>query len=128
MQCRRAPRSHAGPPPTTVLSILGVTATKANSAWETKSRTNRRTWLLGSTSARRLPWVCAGGIHSSAVTVDGGVFTWGCGSDGRLGHPEAEGHRYLSDRWCQGVWTFPQGSPSDVRIGVVLSYGLHCQK
>ena len=39
--------------------------------------------------------VCAGGIHSSAVTDEGRVFTWGCGSDGRLGHPEASGHRYL---------------------------------
>ena len=39
--------------------------------------------------------VSAGGIHSSAVSKTGNVFTWGCGSDGRLGHPEAEGHRYL---------------------------------
>lgn len=39
--------------------------------------------------------VAAGGIHSCAVTEGGLVFTWGCGSDGRLGHPEAAGHRYL---------------------------------
>ncbi|KAL4238637.1 hypothetical protein ACF0H5_003344 [Mactra antiquata] len=39
--------------------------------------------------------VSAGGIHSSAVSSDGHVFTWGCGSDGRLGHPEGKGHRYL---------------------------------
>lgn len=39
--------------------------------------------------------VSAGGIHSSAISKAGHVFTWGCGSDGRLGHPEAEGHRYL---------------------------------
>ena len=39
--------------------------------------------------------VSAGGIHSSAVSKEGHVFTWGCGSDGRLGHPDAEGHRYL---------------------------------
>ena len=38
--------------------------------------------------------VCSGGIHSMAL-CDGKVFTWGCGSDGRLGHPECEGHRYL---------------------------------
>lgn len=36
-----------------------------------------------------------GGIHSAAVTREGSVYTWGCGSDGRLGHPEAKGHRYL---------------------------------
>jgi alpha-tubulin suppressor-like RCC1 family protein len=39
--------------------------------------------------------VSAGGIHSAAVSREGHVFTWGCGSDGRLGHPEAKGHRYL---------------------------------
>ena len=39
--------------------------------------------------------VACGGIHSAAVTREGSAFTWGCGSDGRLGHPEAKGHRYL---------------------------------
>ncbi|CAF1132036.1 unnamed protein product [Rotaria sordida] len=39
--------------------------------------------------------IAAGGIHSSALSIDGYVFTWGCGSDGRLGHAEAQGHRYL---------------------------------
>lgn len=39
--------------------------------------------------------VGSGGIHSSAVSLSGRVFTWGCGSDGRLGHPEGKGHRYL---------------------------------
>ncbi len=39
--------------------------------------------------------VKCGGIHSAAVTREGGVYTWGCGSDGRLGHPESKGHRYL---------------------------------
>lgn len=35
---------------------------------------------------------------NSADPREGAVWTWGCGSDGRLGHPEAEGHRYLY-RW-----------------------------
>ncbi|XP_045176506.2 probable E3 ubiquitin-protein ligase HERC3 [Mercenaria mercenaria] len=39
--------------------------------------------------------VSAGGIHSAAVSAEGHMFTWGCGSDGRLGHPEGKGHRYL---------------------------------
>ncbi|XP_065670796.1 probable E3 ubiquitin-protein ligase HERC4 [Hydra vulgaris] len=39
--------------------------------------------------------VCSGGIHSAGVSDAGELFTWGCGSDGRLGHPEAAGHRYL---------------------------------
>ena len=46
-------------------------------------------------SHQRVIQVSAGGIHSCAVTEGGLVFTWGCGSDGRLGHPEAAGHRYL---------------------------------
>ncbi|UJR13450.1 hypothetical protein I4U23_000464 [Adineta vaga] len=39
--------------------------------------------------------IATGGIHSSALATDGRIFTWGCGSDGRLGHSEAQGHRYL---------------------------------
>jgi regulator of chromosome condensation len=35
-----------------------------------------------------------GGIHNCAVS-DGRLYTWGCGSDGRLGHPEFEGHKFL---------------------------------
>lgn len=43
----------------------------------------------------RVILVSCGGIHSAALTDKGHMFTWGCGSDGRLGHPEAKGHRYL---------------------------------
>ena len=43
----------------------------------------------------RVVQVSCGGIHSAAITDGGSVFTWGCGSDGRLGHAEAKGHRYL---------------------------------
>ena len=43
----------------------------------------------------RIVSISAGGIHSAAVSQEGHVFTWGCGSDGRLGHPEGKGHRYL---------------------------------
>ncbi|CAG9335525.1 unnamed protein product [Blepharisma stoltei] len=39
-------------------------------------------------------YVECGGIHSLAIS-DARLFTWGCGSDGRLGHPEVQGHRYL---------------------------------
>lgn len=39
--------------------------------------------------------VVAGGLHSMALTRNGLVFTWGCGSDGRLGHKESIGRRYL---------------------------------
>ena len=36
----------------------------------------------------------AGGIHSAARDSSGTAWTWGCGSDGRLGLPGARGHRY----------------------------------
>ena len=39
--------------------------------------------------------VIGGGIHASILTEQGQVYTFGCGSDGRLGHPEYEGHTYL---------------------------------
>lgn len=35
------------------------------------------------------------GIHSSFLTEQGRIYTFGCGSDGRLGHPEYEGYTYL---------------------------------
>lgn len=38
--------------------------------------------------------VQAGGIHSMSL-CENTIYTWGCGSDGRLGHPEYKGHRYL---------------------------------
>ncbi|KRX05946.1 Regulator of chromosome condensation 1/beta-lactamase-inhibitor protein II [Pseudocohnilembus persalinus] len=37
----------------------------------------------------------AGGIHSAILTQKNELFTFGCGSDGRLGHPEKGNHRYL---------------------------------
>ena len=65
----------------------------------------------------RVILVSCGGIHSAALTDQGHMFTWGCGSDGRLGHPEAKGHRYLfrSDvpRIVEG---FPQKSQKVVDI------------
>ena len=51
--------------------------------------------LIESTRTCPFQMIAAGGIHSSALSVDGRVFTWGCGSDGRLGHAESAGHRYL---------------------------------
>ena len=38
--------------------------------------------------------IVAGAHHSSFLSTDGRLYTWGCGSDGRLGHPEYEGHVY----------------------------------
>ncbi|KAH3845355.1 uncharacterized protein LOC127873042 [Dreissena polymorpha] len=46
-------------------------------------------------SNEKIRHVAAGGIHSAAVSFVGHIFTWGCGSDGRLGHTDGKGHRYL---------------------------------
>ena len=59
-------------------------------SFDTPTRIDPKHFLEG-----RVVQVACGGIHSSAMTENGCVFTWGCGSDGRLGHPEAKGHRYL---------------------------------
>ncbi len=36
-----------------------------------------------------------GGIHSAILSTDGRVYTFGCGSDGRLGHTESQEYVYL---------------------------------
>eukprot|EP00817_Percolomonadidae_sp_ATCC50343_P004755 CAMPEP_0117421152 /NCGR_PEP_ID=MMETSP0758-20121206/2319_1 /TAXON_ID=63605 /ORGANISM="Percolomonas cosmopolitus, Strain AE-1 (ATCC 50343)" /LENGTH=379 /DNA_ID=CAMNT_0005203141 /DNA_START=15 /DNA_END=1151 /DNA_ORIENTATION=+ len=36
-----------------------------------------------------------GGIHSSCLCSDGALYTFGCGSDGRLGHKEGSNYVYL---------------------------------
>jgi regulator of chromosome condensation len=36
-----------------------------------------------------------GGIYTSVLTQDDELYNFGCGSDGRLGHPEAIGIRVL---------------------------------
>lgn len=43
----------------------------------------------------RVQKLVCGGIHNQALTTDHQIYSWGCGSDGRLGHPESDGHRYL---------------------------------
>lgn len=37
----------------------------------------------------------AGGIHSCLLTKEGEVLTFGCGSNGRIGHIESTDHKYL---------------------------------
>ena len=37
----------------------------------------------------------AGGIHSCFLSKEGDIYSFGCGSDGRLGHIESTDHRYL---------------------------------
>lgn len=39
--------------------------------------------------------VLAAGIHTAILSTEGVLYTFGCGSDGRLGHPEYEGSNYL---------------------------------
>lgn len=33
-----------------------------------------------------------GGIHTLVLSADGRLLSFGCGSDGRLGHPESDGN------------------------------------
>jgi len=63
-------------------------------AWTHEEKALYGTPILIQT-AEPIKSVINGGIHSAILTVTGRVYTFGCGSDGRLGHPGFEGHRYL---------------------------------
>ena len=49
----------------------------------------------GRSKIHRAKKLVCGGIHSAILTETGFVYSFGCGSDGRLGHPEYVGHTYL---------------------------------
>ncbi len=51
--------------------------------------------LVESLAGERVIELICAGLHTVALTESGVLYTFGCGSDGRLGHPECAGHRYL---------------------------------
>ena len=51
--------------------------------------------ILMPKEAEKVKEVISGGIHSAVLTEDHKLYTFGCGSDGRLGHPEYEGFVFL---------------------------------
>ena len=55
-------------------------------------------------AVQRVVAVSAGGDHNIALPADGGVFTWGEGESGRLGHGEDESNQLLPKKvevWAQ---------------------------
>lgn len=63
----------------------------------------------------RVKKVVSGGIHSAILTTDGSLYTFGCGSDGRLGHPEYEGYVFLyKESHAKRVEAFQPGKVIDV--------------
>ena len=63
--------------------------------------------------------VVCGGIHSAILTEQGSVYTFGCGSDGRLGQQEFLGHVYL---YKESKPKFVQTLAKKKVIDVVSSY------
>ena len=41
---------------------------------------------LGQLATSRVLMVAAGAMHQVVVLEDGGIYSWGCGGNGRLGH------------------------------------------
>eukprot|EP01016_Furgasonia_blochmanni_P009890 TRINITY_DN14146_c0_g1_i1.p1 TRINITY_DN14146_c0_g1~~TRINITY_DN14146_c0_g1_i1.p1 ORF type:complete len:382 (-),score=69.50 TRINITY_DN14146_c0_g1_i1:148-1248(-) len=60
-----------------------------------------------------------GGIHSCLLTTDGKLLSFGCGSDGRLGHSESENYVYLyKEAYPREITAFSKG----VAIKISCSY------
>eukprot|EP01006_Ploeotia_vitrea_P045965 TRINITY_DN66983_c0_g2_i5.p1 TRINITY_DN66983_c0_g2~~TRINITY_DN66983_c0_g2_i5.p1 ORF type:complete len:356 (-),score=28.03 TRINITY_DN66983_c0_g2_i5:75-1142(-) len=55
--------------------------------------------------------IASGGLHSAALLDDGSLFTWGCGSDGRLGSGDYDPLKHK--------WTFHHTLPEKVSANVV---------
>lgn len=62
----------------------------ATSIIERRKPQHVRVENASSNLAERIQSVCAGAMHSCALTIDGLVFTWGCNDDGALGRPTAD--------------------------------------
>jgi hypothetical protein len=74
---------------------------------------------VGKLSGRRVVAVCAGAMHSAALTDGGEVYTWGRGFEGQLGHGEGCNEATLSPRCVVGL--APAG-----RVRAVSAGALHC--
>ena len=62
---------------------------------DTKDQTNPKLIEFFAKGNIKIKQFIAGGIHSACLSVYGELYTFGCGSDGRLGHPEKGTHKYL---------------------------------
>lgn len=74
---------------------LGTLPVGTDWSHEIKKMQSQPAPIVGLPEGTQVRKVMCGGIHSALLTMDGLLYTWGCGSDGRLGHPEYEGYVYL---------------------------------
>ncbi len=51
--------------------------------------------LVKSLENVKIDRIICGGIHTAVISEEGKVMTFGCGSDGRLGHKESENYNVL---------------------------------
>jgi len=70
----------------------------------------------------RISKLVCGGIHSAVLTEDGKIMTFGCGSDGRLGHPESSKYRYL---YKEKIPRLIENIKKEIAIDLSCSY-YHC--
>ncbi|EFC43310.1 hypothetical protein NAEGRDRAFT_82643 [Naegleria gruberi] len=68
--------------------------------------------------------VIPGGIHNFSLTVDNELVSFGCGSDGRLGHEESKNYRYLyketEPRKIEGLGNKVVQADSDYYFGIAI--------
>ena len=79
-------------------------------------------WVFVHLSILSLPIVsqiCAGGMHTVALSKAGRVFSWGCNDEGSLGRLADDGTALSDEDECAvpgEVVTFPEGTPKIVQI------------
>ncbi|CAF1089937.1 unnamed protein product [Rotaria sp. Silwood1] len=67
-----------------------------------------------------IQYICAGGMHSCALTITGYVYTWGCNDDGALGRITDD----IDDEYIPGLFVLPEEEIKSLCAGDTFTVAL----